>query len=492
MTTFKELGLSEPVLRVLDELGFENPTQIQEKSIPMLLQADRDFIGLAQTGTGKTGAFGIPLVELVDPSTEATQALIIAPTRELGQQIAEQFQKFGKYMDHVNILCVYGGASIDTQIKALKRKTQHIIVATPGRLIDLVKRKAVHLESVNAVVLDEADEMLNMGFKEDIDHILSYTPEDKLTWLFSATMPKEIRRIVNTYMEDPFEVKIDQDQTVNKNIIHQYVRVKGRDKDEALARFLDAYPDMRGVVFCRTRRDTQTVAESLLKRKYRADALHGDLSQAQRDRVMGRFKKHDLQVLVATDVAARGIDVDDLTHVIHHSLPEDAAYYTHRSGRTARAGKKGTSIAFASSRDFYRISDFERQLDIEFEGIKVPGVEAISNIRMEHWINEILASQADKKVDEDAMEMVNTAFKDYTKEDLLAKLVSIQLKKLATSSGKDLNDDSKPESGKRGKKGGSYRGGGGRNRGRNDRSNNRRSNNREGGRSSRGRGGRRR
>lgn len=457
MTNFKQLSLSEPVLRVLEEMGFEEPTQIQSKSIPVLLEASRDFIGLAQTGTGKTGAFGIPLVELVDPSMSCTQALIVAPTRELGQQIAEQLNKFGKYMDKVNILCVYGGASIENQIKALKRNTQHIIVATPGRLIDLVKRKAVQLDEVNAVVLDEADEMLNMGFKEDIDQILSYTPEDKLTWLFSATMPNEIRRIVKTYMEDPFEVKINQDQTVNKNIEHQYVRVKSKDKNEALARFLDAYPNMRGVVFCRTRRDTQTVAEGLLKKKYRADALHGDLSQAQRDRVMGRFKSHDLQVLVATDVAARGIDVDDLTHVIHHSLPEDAAYYTHRSGRTARAGKKGISIAFASSRDYYRIADFERELDIKFSPIMVPGIEAIASIRLESWVNEILEAPLDKNIEPDSFELVQNALKDYTKEELISKLISLQMHKLATNSKKDLNDTSKAES--KGKK----KGRGGRN-----------------------------
>ncbi len=447
MSSFEKLGLSEPVLKVLEEMGFETPTAIQEQSIPQLLTADRDFIGLAQTGTGKTAAFGIPLIELVDPAHKATQALVVAPTRELGQQIGEQLNKYGKYMDKVNILCVYGGASIETQMKALKKNVQHIIVATPGRLIDLVNRKAINLEEVNAVVLDEADEMLNMGFKEDIDKILSYTPEHKLTWLFSATMPSEIRRIVKTYMEDPIEVKIDQEQTVNKNIEHQYVRVKAKDKGEALARFLDAYPDMRGVVFCRTRRDTQNVAEMLLKKKYRADALHGELSQAQRDRVMRRFKSFDIQVLIATDVAARGIDVDDLTHVIHHMLPDENSYYTHRSGRTARAGKKGISIVFAGSSDVKRIKYLEKDLDISFEQVEVPGIEAIKGIRIDQWSNSILNAKIDKQVDEEVMTKVEETFKDLSKEDLLVRLVSNELNNLSTSSTADINDTSKVEEG---------------------------------------------
>lgn len=339
LTNFKQLGLSENLLKAINELGFNSPTDIQQQAIPKLIKDDRDFIGLAQTGTGKTAAFGLPLLERIDPAMKATQALILAPTRELGQQIAEQLDIYSKYQEKLNVLAVYGGASITNQMRALKR-TQHAIIATPGRLLDLIKRRAVNLESVRFLVLDEADEMLNMGFKEDLDLILSYTPEEKLTWLFSATMPKEIKKIVNKYMDNPTEVRINSKEQVNVDIEHQYALVKASDKAEALSRILDISPDMRGVVFCRTKNETQELAELLLRQNYKADSLHGDLSQAQRDRVMRRFKKHELHVLIATDVAARGIDVNDLTHVIHYTLPDDNSYYTHRSGRTARAGKK--------------------------------------------------------------------------------------------------------------------------------------------------------
>ena len=344
LSTFSDLGLSAPLLDAITSLGFETPTEIQEKAIPHLLGGDADFIGLAQTGTGKTAAFGLPLLDLLDPEADFTQAIVLAPTRELGQQIAEQLALFSGKQKGIRTLAVYGGANIVTQIKALK-KTRHVVIATPGRLIDLVNRKAVNLEQVRYVVLDEADEMLNMGFKEELDTILGFTPEQKQTWLFSATMPKEIRRMVKDYMSDPFEVRIDPKTVVNTNIQHQYAVVHPKDKAEALTRFLDLDPELYGVVFCRTKMDTQKLAERLVKGGYRADAIHGDLSQAARDRVMMRFKQRDLQVLIATDVAARGIDVNDLTHVFHFALPNDQAYYTHRSGRTARAGKKGISMS---------------------------------------------------------------------------------------------------------------------------------------------------
>ena len=304
MTTFKELGLSDEVLKALSGLGFESPTEIQQQAVPQLLEGHHDFIGLAQTGTGKTAAFGLPLLERIDTSVKATQALVLAPTRELGQQIAEQLEKFSKHLDRVNVLAVYGGAAISNQMRAL-RKTQHVIIATPGRLIDLIERKAVKLDQLKFLVLDEADEMLNMGFKDELDKILSYTPEDKMTWLFSATMPAEIKRIVKKYMDNPIETRVNTKNEVNTNIEHQYVVVKQNDKEEALTRFLDLNPNMRGLVFCRTKRDTQNLAEILLGKNYKADALHGDLSQMQRDRVMRRFKSHDLHVLIATDVAAR-------------------------------------------------------------------------------------------------------------------------------------------------------------------------------------------
>ncbi|MCL4152869.1 UNVERIFIED_CONTAM: hypothetical protein GTU68_046648, partial [Idotea baltica] len=290
MDTFKALGLSDEVLRALEDLGFETPSEIQQQSIPQLLADDKDFIGLAQTGTGKTAAFGLPLLEQIDTNIKATQALVLAPTRELGQQIAQQLVAFSKYQKKVNVLAVYGGAAIYNQIKALKKDTQHVIIATPGRLLDLINRKAIKLDQVKYVVLDEADEMLNMGFKEDLDSILSFTPEEKSTWLFSATMAKEIKKIVKKYMSDPIEVRINATNKVNVNIEHQFVAVKQSNKSEALTRFLDMNPNMRGLVFCRTKRDTQGLAEELLAKNYQADALHGDLSQAQRDRVMKRFK----------------------------------------------------------------------------------------------------------------------------------------------------------------------------------------------------------
>lgn len=454
MASFKKLGLSDEILRVLEELGFEKPTDIQKKAIPELLAEDRDLIGIAQTGTGKTAAFGLPLLERLDPNIKATQGLILAPTRELGKQIAEQIAIFSKYMDKINVLVVYGGAPIVNQIKALK-KTQHVIIATPGRLIDLIKRKAVKLDELRYLVLDEADEMLNMGFKEELDEILSYTPDTKNTWLFSATFPGFIKKIVKRYMDDPIEISIDAKNEVNKNIQHLYTVVKQRDKSEGLMRFLDIHSGMRGVVFCRTRRDTQELAEALLQKGYRADALHGDLSQAQRDRVMKRFKKHELQVLIATDVAARGIDVNDLTHVFHHSLPDDNSYYTHRSGRTARAGKKGTSISFVSSRESYRISRLASQLGIEFEKVLVPDTESIAQIRTTNWAMELIDMESEGKVEEKILDEVLALFENTSKEEIIEKMLLQELVRLNLGSSKDLNDTS-PAGG----------GGGGRDRGR--------------------------
>jgi ATP-dependent RNA helicase DeaD len=462
LSTFKELGLSDEILKALDELGFETPTNIQEDAIPRLLQEDKDLIGIAQTGTGKTAAFGLPLLDRLDPDFKKTQGLILAPTRELGKQIAEQLALFSKHQERISVLPVYGGAAIFNQIKALK-KTQHVIIATPGRLIDLIKRKAVDLTSLSFLILDEADEMLNMGFKDELDEILAYTPEDKLTWLFSATMPGFIKNIVKKYMDDPIEIKVDAKNEVNKNIEHLYVTVKGRDKKEALTRFLDLHGNMRGVVFCRTKRDTQELAEHLMKKNYKADALHGDLSQAQRDRVMKRFKKHDLQVLIATDVAARGIDVNDLTHVFHYTLPDDNAYYTHRSGRTARAGKEGTSIAFVGKKEKYRISRLERSLGINFEAVQIPDVEAIAEIRTRNWVMTVLDIKTKGKISLELLEEAILLFGLLSKEELIAKLLTREIESLNLGATKDLNDNSPDEDD-------GYRGGGrgrGRDRGRN-------------------------
>ena len=472
MAKFTELGLSDEILKVLTELGFEKPTDIQKKAVPLLMEGERDFIGIAQTGTGKTAAFGLPLLEQIDPDFKHTQALVLAPTRELGKQIAEQLTTFSKYLFKLNVLPVYGGEAISKQIKALK-KPQHIIIATPGRLIDLIKRKAIHLEQIQFLVLDEADEMLNMGFKDELDEILSYTPEDKLTWLFSATMPNAIKKIVKNYMDDPIEIKVNSEDKVNINISHQYTVVKHSDKAEALIRFLDMDLEMRGVVFCRTRRDTQELAEILLQKNYKADALHGDLSQQQRDRVMKRFKKHDLQVLIATDVAARGIDVNDLTHVFHFTLPDDISYYTHRSGRTARAGKTGISISFIGGKEKYKINRLERDLGIKFEKAMVPSSDIIASNRVEQWCMSILEKSTKNKLQPELLETAMNIFGNLSKEELVAKLMLSELEQMGLSGSKDLNQEegrgrggSEPRRGRprrgAGSRGGGSRGGGSR------------------------------
>ena len=467
MVTFKELGLSRDILKAIEKLGFEKPSEIQEQSIPKLIKEDRDFIGLAQTGTGKTAAFGLPMLQRLDPNSKHIQALILAPTRELGQQITDQLNLFSKYMERISVLAVYGGASIEKQMKALKRQ-QHVIIATPGRLIDLIKRKYIKLDKLEYLILDEADEMLNMGFKDDLDEILSYTPEEKLTWLFSATMPREIKRIVDTYMENPIEVKVNTKNEVNENIEHLFTNVHYRDKAEALIRFLDIHADMRGLVFCRTRRGTQELAEFLMKKKYRSDALHGDLSQNQRDTVMRRFKAHQLQVLIATDVAARGIDVNDLTHVFHYTLPDDLSYYTHRSGRTARAGKKGTSIAFVEPRDKHKIGRLSKSLNIEFKQIKIPSNDSIVDIRLENWCKQIVEYKAAGKLDDQLVKKALIMFGDLTKEELIVKMLTKELEELNLGSSRDLNKvdsggkrGSSNRSGKRSSGKGGYRKGGG-------------------------------
>ena len=441
MNNFSKLGLSQPVIEVLSQLGFEIPTPVQEQAIPILLNNDpTDFIGIAQTGTGKTAAFGLPLIEMIDSENKATQALIMAPTRELGQQIAQQLVNFSKNNKGLNIEVVYGGAAITNQIKALKRPTQ-IVVATPGRLLDLIRRKAVKLGSVRYVVLDEADEMLNMGFKEDIDSILSHTLEDRVTWLFSATMPPEIRKIVNKYMDEPHEVSINTQEKINKDISHKYVVTKTANKVAAIRRFLDIQPDMRGIMFCRTRRETQKISDELGDLGYGVEALHGDLSQAQRDAVMKRFKTRSMQLLIATDVAARGIDVIDLTHVLHHSLPDQLEYYTHRSGRTARAGRKGVSIAFINPREGKRITELERKMKVKFERIEVPSAEKLKSSRINNWANLIINT----KVDEQAEEILNELhgqFAHLSKEDILKRLITSQLDHSIMQSGgeADLNE----------------------------------------------------
>jgi len=391
MKSFDALGLSGEQVEVIRQMGFETPTPIQEQAIPILLEGNTDLVGLAQTGTGKTAAFGLPLIQLVDDTDRSTQALILAPTRELSVQITNDLEKFSKTVKNLNIVTVYGGASISEQIKKVRRGTQ-IIVATPGRLIDLLARKVVNLTTIKYVVLDEADEMLNMGFKEDIDEILSTTPAEKNVWLFSATMPREVREIAKKYMSNPKELTMGERNQGNENIDHQYVVIDERDKYLALKRFVDYTPDIFGVIFCRTKIDTQRIAEHLIKDGYNADSLHGDLTQQQRDKVMRSFKNKALQLLVATDVAARGIDVSNITHVIHMNMPDEMEYYTHRSGRTARAGKKGISLAIVSKREVVRIQQVERSLKRRFTKIPIPtGDEICQNklLALMHKVREV-------------------------------------------------------------------------------------------------------
>jgi ATP-dependent RNA helicase DeaD len=429
-------------------MGFETPTEIQQHTIPLLLSEPQDIIGLAQTGTGKTAAFGLPLIDLVEADYHQTQALILAPTRELAQQIASQLDAFSKYK-HLRTVCVFGGASISGQISQIRRGA-HIIVATPGRLIDLTKRGAVKLDTLEYIVLDEADEMLNMGFKEDLDWILAQAPETKLTWLFSATMPAEIRRIVKTYMSEPAEIKVNQGTIVNTNIEHQYAVIKASDRIEAMRRILDFDPDMYCVVFCRTKRDTQAVAEDLVESGYAAEPLHGDLSQAQRDAVMKRFRSKTLQVLIATDVAARGIDVDNLTHVIHFALPDDPEYYTHRSGRTARAGKKGISLSLITKGEMRRVRYLENKLGIGFVKAMIPAAEDIMSNRISHWAANIAEQEVHEEMDPKALKTALKLLADYSKEDLITKLVSREFSRLSKSrSFSDLNDTSKGREGGR-------------------------------------------
>lgn len=367
MSTFLELGISNDYIKGLKELGIKQPTKIQEAVIPIVLKSKTDLIGLAQTGTGKTAAFGLPVLQYIDPKNENVQALIIAPTRELVQQIKKQLFKFTKYVDHkIFIEGVYGGEKIDKQIKALTRTT-HIVVATPGRLLDLVERGTVDITHVHTLILDEADEMLSMGFKEDLSKILKYNTDKRHTWLFSATMPEEIQRMVNAYMsKNAVKIEIDKNSLVNENISHHFISTSIKDKINIISRILDKRPNDRGVIFCRTKAGTKKLSEELQKEGFAVDALEGDMQQKERDKVMRAFKNESLQVLISTDVSARGIDVNNLAFVIHHQLPEQLEYYTHRSGRTARAGKTGQSIALIIPGEMQKVIETQKALGITF------------------------------------------------------------------------------------------------------------------------------
>jgi ATP-dependent RNA helicase DeaD len=422
--TFEEIGLKSEVLKSLKELGFEAPTPIQEQAIPYLLGEHSDFVGLAQTGTGKTAAFGLPLITNIDNHATVPQGLVICPTRELCLQIAKDLETYAKYLK-INIVAVYGGTDIRRQMTDIKKGVS-IVVATPGRLMDLIQRRAISLSNVEYVVLDEADEMLNMGFKEDIDSILESTPDHKNVWLFSATMPAEVARIAKTYMDNPFEVSIGHKNQSNENIDHIYYMVKEKDRYAAVKRLIDFNPEIYGLIFCRTRQETATVAEKLAKEGYSAEPLHGDLSQAMRDRVMDRFRSKDLQILVATDVAARGLDIDNITHVINYNLPDDIENYTHRSGRTARAGKKGESLVLINTREGGKIRAIEKQMRTTFTQGTIPNAEEICEIQLMKLINKVIKTDVREKDIQKFMPTVMAEFEELSKEEVIKHFVSAE------------------------------------------------------------------
>ncbi|MBK6398987.1 MAG: DEAD/DEAH box helicase [Bacteroidetes bacterium] len=442
MLSFSELGVGENVLKAIQELGFIEPTPIQQQAIPVLLADETDFIGLAQTGTGKTAAFGLPILELTDLRIPTTQALILAPTRELCVQIANDLAKYGKFHRAANITAVYGGANIVQQIRQIKKGSQ-IVVATPGRLLDLINRGAIDMGEIRYVILDEADEMLNMGFKEDIDEILSHLPEQRRVWLFSATMPQEVRTIASRYMKNPFELTIGRKNDGASNIEHHYYAVHERDRYNALKRILDSVPEIFGIIFCRTKIDTQRIAESLAKDGYNSDALHGDLTQAQRDKVMARYRTKNLDVLVATDVAARGIDVNDITHVIHYNLPDEVESYTHRSGRTARAGKSGISIALVNVREMDKIRTIEKKIGTKFHLGKIPDAVEICEQQLMNLIKKIHTVKVNEAGIAKFLAPAFEELKELSKDELLKRIVSIEFNRFLDSyrNAPDLNVD---------------------------------------------------
>lgn len=425
MSIFHSLGLSPQLQKGIGELAFSEPTPIQKEIIPLVLETEDDLVGLAQTGTGKTAAYGLPVIQQTDIQSPLVQALILAPTRELCIQISKDLVSFSKYIKGLNIVPVYGGAPIDSQIKALK-KGAHIITATPGRMLDLIKRKVVNIAHIKTVVLDEADEMLNMGFRDELDAILEKTPPIKRTLLFSATMPKEVARIAKNYMTSPVEITVGKQNSGAENVRHIFYQVHARDRYLALKRIADINPDIYGIVFCRTRRETKEVADKLIKDGYNANALHGDLSQAQRDHVMKRFRERTLQMLVATDVAARGIDVEDISHIINYNLPDENEIYTHRSGRTGRAGKSGVSIAIVNYREKSRIPQIEKNIRKKFEKLPVPTGAEICKKQLFKLIDRMEKVEVDETQIGPFMDTVNKKLEWLSKEQIIKHFVSLE------------------------------------------------------------------
>jgi ATP-dependent RNA helicase DeaD len=425
MTLFPEFGLRQPILDAITEMGFEQPTPVQEEVIPHLLNIGGDTIALAQTGTGKTAAFGLPILEQLDLHVNTIQALVLCPTRELCMQITGDMQKFSKNLPGFRIVAVYGGASIQPQIQAL-RQGVHVVVATPGRALDLINRKVLKVQTIQWLVLDEADEMLSMGFRDDLDTILAETPKGRQTLLFSATMPKEIRDLSKKYMEDPVEISIGKRNSGAENVQHEYYMVHARDRYDALKRIVDYYPKIYGIVFCRTRSETQEVADKLMGEGYSADVLHGDLSQAQRDFVMSRFRQRHVQLLVATDVAARGLDVNDLTHIINYNLPDELEVYIHRSGRTGRAGKTGISIAIIHTREHGKIAQLENILHKKFTRKLVPNGREICEKQLFNLIDKVERVEVNDSQIEQFLPTIFRKLGWLERDELIKRFVSVE------------------------------------------------------------------
>ena len=439
MKTFQELGLNEALLKAIEDMGFEHPSEVQEKAIPILLEKDTDIVSLAQTGTGKTAAFGFPMLQKIDPKSKTTQGLILSPTRELCLQITQEIKNYSKHIKGVNVVAIYGGASITDQARAVKKGAQ-ILVATPGRMQDMIRRRLVNVSKIEYCVLDEADEMLNMGFFEDITEILSHTPDEKNTWLFSATMPKEVSVIAKKFMHNPEEITVGTRNAGTKNVSHEYYKVSGRDRYPALRRLADAHPDIFSVVFCRTKRDTQSVAEKLIEDGYNAGALHGDLSQNQRDLVMKSFRNKQIQMLVATDVAARGIDVDNITHVIHYQLPDEIETYTHRSGRTGRAGNQGISMIIVTQSESRKIRAIEKKIQLNIEMKKIPTGMEICETQLYSLAQKIKNTTVNEDIF-NYLPKVEAELEDLSKEELIQRLVSVEFARFHNyyKKSKDLN-----------------------------------------------------
>jgi len=425
MITFDALGLDARLIQATDAIGFQHPTPIQEKAIPVLLSGTRDLVGLAQTGTGKTAAFGLPLLQLIDEKQRFPQALVVCPTRELCIQIVNEIEQFKKFIPGMYVVAVYGGAPIGQQIRDLKRGVQ-LVVATPGRLIDLIERKAINLEQIEYVVLDEADEMLNMGFQEDIEFILQNTPNRQSTWLFSATMPPEIRRVSKRYMKDPVEVTVGKVNTANRNIDHQYYVTSAQHRYEALKRLIDFNPGIYGIIFTRTKADAQEIAEKLTREGYDIDALHGDLTQVQRDKVMGEFRDKTLQLLIATDVAARGIDVQGITHVINYELPDDVEVYTHRSGRTGRAGKTGVCMSIVHVRELGKMRQIQTIVQAPFHKLEIPSGKDVCRKQFYHFMDKLLQLDITHGGYEPYVPMLEEKFADMSKEEVLKRVAALE------------------------------------------------------------------